>query len=90
MHRALVVERDQADVADGLSRARQEDIQDRQRAADLPGAQVGLHLLGDEEAEAQDRAQRMFDIVERGPDAAARQLQSGRAPDPSGSSALST
>ena len=61
------------DAPDGLAGARQEHVEDRQRAADLAGAQVGLHLLGDEEAEAQDRAQRALDIVERGGDAAARQ-----------------
>ena len=39
-----------------------------------PALQIGLHLLGDEEAEAQDRAQRALDIVKRGADAAARQF----------------
>ena len=57
----------------GLARARQEHVEDRQGAADLARLQIGLHLLGDEEAEAQDRTQRALDIVERGRDAAARQ-----------------
>ena len=35
--------------------------------------QIDLHHLGDEEAEAQDRTHRAFDIVERGADPGARQ-----------------
>ena len=54
---ALVVERDQTDVADSLPRARQKHIKDRQGAADLSGAQIVLHQLGDEKAVAQDRTQ---------------------------------
>ncbi len=73
MHPALVVERDHLDVADGLAGAREEDIEDRQGAVDLVGVQVDLHLLGDEEGEAQDRAERALDIVERGADRTARQ-----------------
>ena len=68
------VERDRRDALDGLAGARQEHVEDRQRAADLAGAQVALHLLGDEEAEAQDRAQRVLDIVERRANDAARQF----------------
>ena len=37
--------------------------------------QIDLHLLGDEEAEVQDRTQRVLDIVERSTDAAARQFR---------------
>ena len=69
----VVVQRDRTDAPDGLARARQEHVEDRQGAADLAGLQIGLHLLGDEEAEAQDRAQRTLDVVERRRDAAARQ-----------------
>ena len=58
-----------------LARARQEHVEDRQRAAELAGAQVDLHLLGDEKGEAQDRAERTLDIVECGADAAARQFR---------------
>src|SRR6516162_10533302 len=56
MDRALVVEGNRRDLANGLSRARKEHVEDRQRARDLPGMQIHLHMLGDEEAEAQDRA----------------------------------
>ena len=63
------------DAADGLARARQEHIEDRQRAADLAGMQINLHLLGDEEGEVQDRRDRTLDVVERSADAAARQLR---------------
>ena len=75
MRSPLVVERDQIDLADGLPRARQKNIKDRQGAADLPGVQIDLHQLGDEEAEAQDRAQRALDIVERGSDTTPRQFR---------------
>ncbi len=71
----LVVERDQADIADGLSRARQEDIQQRQGAADRSGLQVGLHLLGNEKTETQDRTERLLDVVKVGPDTAARHFR---------------
>ena len=79
---ALVVERDRTDVLDGLARARQEHVEDRQGAADLPGMQIGLHLLGDEEAEAQDRAQRALDVVERSADRRRAAISSDPAPNP--------
>ena len=62
---ALVVQRDRTDAPQSHARARQEHVEDRQGAADLARLQIGLHLLGDEEAEAQDRTERALDIVER-------------------------
>ena len=43
-----------------------------------PCPQIGFHLLGDEEAEAQDRTQRALDIVERRRDTAVRQSRKVR------------
>jgi len=71
MQRAAFVKRGRRDAADGLSRARQEHIEDRQRAADFAFMQIDLHLLGDEEAEAQESRRASARHCERGCNGAA-------------------
>ena len=69
---ALLVEADEAHLVDGLAGARQEHIQDRQRAVDRPGGQLRLHVFGDEEAQVEDRGQRALHIAQAGIHGAAR------------------
>jgi len=70
---SIFVEGDETDVMDGLTGPREENIENRQRAVDLSSAELGLHILGNEEGQVQNRTKRTFQISQRLIDAAARQ-----------------
>ncbi len=62
---AVLVEVDEADLADRLAGARDIDVEDRQRAGEIAAAELVAHVLRDEEAQPQRRADRLLNPGQR-------------------------
>ena len=65
MQIAVPVEIDEADLADRLSGARDIDVEDRQRAGEIAAGELIAHVLRDEEAQPQRRADRLLNSGQR-------------------------
>ena len=63
---AVLVERDEIDLVDRLARARHEHQQHRRRAVERAAGELRLHVLGDEEAVVEHRAERRPQPRQRG------------------------
>ncbi len=62
---AVAVEIDGGHLADRPARTRDVDIEDRQRAGEIAALQLTTHVLRDEEAQSQRRADRLLDSRHR-------------------------